>query len=184
MIHPTYLSTLRRQHRCELVLTLVQLEQIFPGWWLSMTELAEELGTDRASLNRSISKLEALGLLRRTSLGNGGGTWIWWVRTSPEDAPQPDAEPAWVVRNIRDRNRYRIPISDPYSWAQRRGIPRQTMRSFLGGHQLVMRNQWQLVSTPTDGLLDAGPSVPLQAAPNESSHSSRLAVRADPAGAA
>jgi hypothetical protein len=149
---PAYLATIRRQYRCELVLTLIQLEQLCPGWWLSMIELAEDLGTDRASLNRSISKLEALGLLRRASHGNGGGTWIWWVKTSPEDLPDPKAEPAWVVRDIRDRNRYRIPISDPYSWGQRRKIPRQTMRSFLAGGQLLMRGRWELVQTPMDGL--------------------------------
>ena len=152
MIDPAYLATIRRQYRCELVLTLIQLEQLCPGWWLSMTELAEDLGTDRASLNRSISKLEALGLLKRASHGNGGGTWIWWVKTSPEDEPRPDAEPAWVVRDIRDRNRYRIPISDPYSWGKRRNIPRQTMRSFLAGGQLLMRGRWELVQTPMDGL--------------------------------
>lgn len=158
MIDPAYLATIRRQYRCELVLTLIQLEQLCPGWWLSMIELAEDLGTDRASLNRSISKLESLGLLKRASHGNGGGTYIWWVKTGPEDLPRAEAEPAWVVRDIRDRNRYRIPISDPYSWARRRKIPRQTMRSFLAGHQLLMRGRWQLVATPMDGLDGAAES--------------------------
>ena len=152
MIHPTYLATLRNQHRCELILTLVQLEQLAPGWWPSLTQLAEDLGTDRASLNRSLTKLQALGLLRRASMGNGGGTYIWWVKTSPEDAPPPDAEPAWVVRNIENRNTYRVPISDPYAFARRRDIPRGTMRSFLAGHQLLMRGKWELIATPIDGL--------------------------------
>jgi len=152
VIDPAYLATIRRQYRCELVLTLIQVEQLCPGWWLSIIELAEQLGTDRASLNRSISKLESLGLLKRASHGNGGGTWIWWVKRSPDDAPHPKAEPAWVVMDVTNRNRYSIPISDPYSWGRRRGIPRQTMRSFLAGHQLLMRGRWQLVATPMDGL--------------------------------
>ena len=152
MIDPTYLAAIRRQYRSELVLTLVQLEQVCPGWWLSLTQLAEDLGTDRASLNRSISKLEALGLIRRASMGNGGGTWIWWVKTSPHDAPCPVAEPAWVIRNVENRNCYRVPVSDPYAFARSHDIPRQTMRSFLAGRQLVMRKKWKLIATPMDGL--------------------------------
>jgi hypothetical protein len=152
LIDPAYLATIRRQYRCELVLTLIQLEQLCPGWWLSMIELAEQLGTNRGTLNHNISKLESLGLLKRASHGNGGGTWIWWVKRSPDDAPDPKAEPAWVVMDVTNRNRYRIPISDPHSWGRRRKIPRQTMRSFLGGHHLLMRGRWQLVQTPMDGL--------------------------------
>jgi hypothetical protein len=167
VIEPAYLASVRSQLRAELVLVLVQLEQVCPGWWLSLTELAEQLGTDRATLNRSVSKLESLGLLRRTSLGNGGGTWIWWVKRSPDDAPRSEAEPAWVIRHVTTRTYSRIPISNPYGWAARHEIPKQTMRSFLAGNQLVLRNQWQLVATPMDGLDQAescvsspGPSLP------------------------
>ena len=32
------------------------------------------------------------------------------------------------------------------------GIPRGTMRSFLTGGQLVMRERWQLVATPYDEI--------------------------------
>ena len=31
-----------------------------------------------------------------------------------------------------------------------RGIPRKTFKSFLAGNQLIMRNKWQLISTPFD----------------------------------
>ncbi len=59
MIQPAYLAKLRYELRAELVITLVQLEQLVPGWWCSLSDLAEQLGTDRASLNRSLSKLAA-----------------------------------------------------------------------------------------------------------------------------
>jgi hypothetical protein len=150
VIAPDFLAALRRQYRAELVLVLVQLEQQTPSWWLTLQELAEQLGTDRATLNRSIRKLEDLGLLRRSSLSNNGGTWIWWVQTTADAAPGPQDEPAWVVRDIRSRMHYRIAISERWDWAKRRKIPRQTMRSFLAGGQQVLREQWQLVSTPLD----------------------------------
>lgn len=149
MIDPAFLASLRRRHRAELVLVLVQLEQVVPGWWLTLAELAEQLGTDRATLNRSVRKLEDLGLLRRVSLSNGG-TWIWWAAKDEGDEPRPEDEPAWVVKEISCRTHHRVTIGDRWEWARRRGIPKQTMRNFLSGGQLVMRERWELVSTPMD----------------------------------
>lgn len=100
MIQPAYLAQLRYELRAELVITLVQLEQLVPGWWCSLSDLAEQLGTDRASLNRSLSKLAALGLLRRVSRSNGGGTWIWWVKRDVEDQPSDLEAPRWRLRDV------------------------------------------------------------------------------------
>ena len=99
MIQPAYLAKLRYELRAELVITLVQLEQLVPGWWCSLSDLAEQLGTDRAGLNRSLSKLAALGLLRRVSRGNSGGTWIWWVKRSADDQPNDLEAPRWQLRD-------------------------------------------------------------------------------------
>ncbi len=150
MIEPAFLASLRRRHRAELVLVLVQLEQLAPGWWLTLHDLAEQLGTDRATLNRSIRKLENLGLLRRASISNSGGTWIWWVQRTEGDQPRPEDEPAWMLRDLSRKRPVRIPVSGRWAWAQRQGIPRQTMRSFLAGHQRVLRERWELVATPMD----------------------------------
>jgi hypothetical protein len=117
---------------------------------LTLQELAEQLGTDRATLNRSIRKLEDLDLLRRSTISNSGGTWIWWVKTDVGQQPQPEDEPAWVVKDVRTRIRTRIPIAERWEWARRHQIPRPTMRNFLAGQQLVLREQWQLVATPLD----------------------------------
>lgn len=150
MIVPEFLAALRRRYRAELVLVLVQLEQVCPGSWLTLQELAEELGTDRATLNRSLRKLENLDLIRRASVSNYGGTWVWWVKRHEWDAPRAEDEPAWVIR-YRGGGLYRVPLSDRNGWAKRRGIPAQTFRSFLAGNQRVMRGRWELVSTPLDG---------------------------------
>jgi len=148
VIDPAFLAALRRQHRSELVLALVQLEQVVPGWWLMLEELAEQLGTDRSTLNRSICKLERLGLLRRASYSNCGGTWIWWVKRSATDQPAPDAEPAWVARDVKRRLTERITISGRWQWAAKHGIPRGTMSSWLYGYQRLLRDRWEIVESP------------------------------------
>jgi hypothetical protein len=149
MIEPSHLAALRRRHRAELVLVLVQLEQLCPGTWDSLSDLAEQLGTDRATLNRSISQLRRLGLIGCVSRSNSGGTWLWWVSRYAGDAPPPEAEPAWVL--CTDQYHYtRIPLTRQREWAARRGIPYPTLRSFLAGHQRVLRGTWRLAATPFD----------------------------------
>jgi hypothetical protein len=152
VIQPAFLAQLRQRCRAELVLVMVQLEQLFPGHWPDIADLADQLATDRATLNRSMRQLEDLGLLRRVSIGNGGGTWIWWVARHDGDQPPEDAEPAWVLRDLRGQRTQRVTVTHRWDWARRHGIPRGTMRSFLTGGQLLMRNRWQLVATPYDEI--------------------------------
>lgn len=150
VIEPAFLADLRHRYRPELVLVMVQLEQLCPAFWPDLTELAEQLGTDRSTLNRSLRKLEDLQLLRRVSISNGGGTWVWWVARQQGEQPPANAEPAWVLRDLRTRMPHRVPVTRRWDWARRHGIPRGTMRNFLTGGQLVMRERWELVATPYD----------------------------------
>jgi hypothetical protein len=55
-----------------------------------------------------------------------------------------------VLRDVKRRLQQRVTISERWEWARREGIPRQTMRSFLAGHQRVLRERWELVATPLD----------------------------------
>jgi DNA-binding transcriptional ArsR family regulator len=153
MIDPAYLAALRHQVRCELLLTMVQLEQLCPGWWADLSELAQQLGTDRASLNRSLTKLESMGLIRRERISNTGGNWVWWVKRCETDQPRAEAEPAWKLRDLQLQKTIRVPIRSRWRWAERQGIPRSTMRSFLGGHQRVTQGRWQVVGSPWDDEL-------------------------------
>lgn len=152
MIEPSFLASLRHRYRSEMVLVLVQLEQLCPGWWLDIAQLAEQLGTDRSTLNRSLLKLDRMGLIRRASMSNGGGTYLWWVQRHEGDVPQPEDEPAWVIRDLSCRKRERITFAQRWAWADRHGIPRNTLRSFLSGQQRVLRERWDLVATPMDQL--------------------------------
>ena len=150
MIDAEYLAQIRRQLRAELVITLVQLEQLCPGWWADLSELADQLGTDRASLNRSLTKLERLGLLRRERISNTGGNWVWWVKRHEGHEPQPQDEPAWSLRDVRVGKTIRVTIRDRWRWAQRHGIARPTMQSFLGGYQQTLQGRWKVTGSPWD----------------------------------
>jgi hypothetical protein len=148
VIQSEYLATIRKQMRCELVLTMVQLEQLAPAWWPSQTEMAHELGTERRTLTTNLRRLESMGLIRRVVIGNTGGTWIWWVKRHPADEPRPDDEPGWRVRDAQSRRTELVPISTRWEWAAQRGIPKPTMQSFLNGYQRTLRGRWRVVRNP------------------------------------
>lgn len=152
MVQPEFLASLRHRHRSELLLVFVQLEQQCPGWWLDLQQLSDQLGTDRSTLNRSMLKLDRLGLIRRFSISHSGGTYLWWVKRHEADLPSVECEPAWVLRDIRFRGRERITLGQRWAWAERHGIPRNTLRSFLAGGHHVLRQRWELVETPMDQM--------------------------------
>lgn len=150
MIRPEFLAELRHQQRSELILLMVQLEQIIPCWHESMTNLASQLGTDRASLNRCLVALEKRGLIKYYSISNRSGTWIWWVKRSRIDTPSAKDEPGWTVRLLSNRAILKIPISQRRAWANIRKIPFSTLCGFLNGRQRVLYGKWELLGSPFD----------------------------------
>jgi hypothetical protein len=149
MISPDFLSTLRGRLRSELLITMVQLEQRCPGWWRDLGQLAEEISTDRSSLNRCVLQLERRDLIRchRTS-GQAPGCWLWWVKRSNDDQPHARDEPGWVLKNVRNGQRYRVALSRRHQWAADHQIPGKTLSSFLYGHHRLLRDEWLVVSSP------------------------------------
>ena len=148
MIDPAYLAHLRRQLRAEQAMTLVQIEQLVPGWWPTLTDLAEQLGTERATLNRCLSRLERQGLLRRVTRGNGGGTWIWWVKRSADDQPSDREAPRWVLRDVAGGRALVVILGQERAFAAAKGIPFNTVRNFLNGHRPMLAKRWRLVRSP------------------------------------
>lgn len=148
MIEPAFLAQLRRQLRAEQAMTLVQIEQLVPHWWLTITDLADQLGTERATLNRCLANLERRGLLRRISRGNSGGTWIWWVKRSADELPDDSGAPRWVLQDLNTRTRREIIVGQERAFAEAQGLSLNTVRNFLGGFRPVLAKRWQLVSSP------------------------------------
>lgn len=148
MIDPAYLAQLRRTLRAEHTMTLVQIEQLVPNWWPTITELAEQLGTERATLNRCLTKLEQRALLRRVTRGNGSGTWIWWVKRFENDQPDDSTAPRWVLRDLHRRRRREIILGQERAFAEEQGLSFHTVRNFLAGFRPVLAKRWQLVRSP------------------------------------
>lgn len=148
MIDPAYLSQLRRQLRAEQAMTLVQIEQLVPGWWPTLSDLAEQIGSDPATLRRCIGRLERQGLLRRVTRGNGGGTWIWWVKRSAEQEPDDTEAPRWVLRDVAGGRAFEVIMGQERKFAAAKGIPYNTVRNFLNGHRPLLAKRWKLISSP------------------------------------
>jgi len=152
MIDPPYLAQLRRDLRAEQAMTLVQIEQLVPGWWPTLADLAEQLGTERATLNRCMARLERRGLLRRVTRGNGGGTWIWWVKRSADDQPDATDAPRWVLQDLTCNRKREIIVGQERAFAAAKGLNYHTVRNFLAGHRPLLAKRWKPLSSPL--LLD------------------------------
>lgn len=150
MIESNFLGYLRQHHRAEMVLAMVQLEQLAPGWWESIQDMALQMGTDRATLNRSLSHLEKRGLICYYSISNKSGTWVWWVKRHAVDAPKPQDEPGWDLSDFLSKRKVRIPVSKRREWAKAQEIPLPTLCGFLYGRQKVLRDRWQVLRSPFD----------------------------------
>jgi hypothetical protein len=153
VIQSAFLAQLRRELRAELVILLVQIEQLVPNWWPTLTDLAEQLGTDRATLNRGLAQLERRGLLRRVTRSNCGGTWIWWVKRSADAQPDDTSAPRWILGEVTCGRRREIIVGQERAFAASYGLSHHTVRGFLAGHQPVLAKRWRLISSPL--LLEA-----------------------------
>ncbi len=151
MIEPSYLATLRSsQLRPELILTMVQLAPMVPDWWDSHQTIAAKLGLNTCTFGYNLNALAKKGLVGHKTFLNGAGTFIWWVKRSHHDLPDPALVPAYVLRDTSRRLHERIPVNGITEWSQRRGIPRKSVWALLNGPRRVLRDRWELVSTPYD----------------------------------
>lgn len=149
MIKPEFLAELRERHRAETILLMVQLEQIIPCWHASITDLALQLRVDRSTLNHNLLRLKQLELLEYYSITRSG-CWVWWIKRSKNETPNPANEPGWILNTLVNRQKIKIPISKRKQWAKTHQIPLHTLYGFLNGRQNLLRNQWQVVASPFD----------------------------------
>jgi hypothetical protein len=150
MIHPSYLATLRCRMRAEILVTMIQLEQLTPGWWETSDLLAAELGLCKRTMHENLRVLSRAGLVAHFMQRRSSHTWLWWVKRSPDDSPDPAQIPVYVLRSLTSHRHDRIPVNAVHQWAETRGLCYETVRKFLAGDQRILRNRWQLISTPLD----------------------------------
>lgn len=148
---PTYITWLRERHGCFDVLNLLNLSAIGPGWYL-LTDVAERFATHRSNINTSMLRLRKQGLIDYLSYG-AGGTFIWWIKTSMDDAPNPGRDfPRWVLRDLSiddsKRNKVVVKVGDQTRFAQELQVHPGTMRNFLSGRYKRLLDRYELISNP------------------------------------
>jgi hypothetical protein len=159
MIEPDFLSRLRGQLRCELLVTLVQLEQRCPGWWLTQDELAGDLGIQcTPTLCNQLSQLRRAGLIAYHSRGNHGGMWLWWVKRHQEDTARRRDAPGWRLRDSSRRTYDFVPVDGVKGWAKRHHFSYATVREFLAGRRVRLGRRWEVASSPYDNVDPAFPA--------------------------
>lgn len=148
MIDPEFLAAQRRLFYAQDILTWVQLEQLAPAWWPNQIEMAEQLGIEPSTLSRALRRLEARDLSRRFC--SKGGTFIWWVRRSAADRPDPSKAPHWVLRDVTHHAPpIKVFLGQEREWCERHEVPIYTLRSLLAGRMKnALRGRWRVARHP------------------------------------
>ena len=149
MIEPDYLAFLREKCDTRDILFLVQLEQLVPGWWPNVGELAELLNVRPDTAAQALRRLKKQGLIKVTAYGKGG-SFIWWIKRSSKDKPDPRLAPSWKVKDITTGKVEDVFIHQRRMWAERNNLHYPSFRMFLYGYRKVMAGKYKLVSTPID----------------------------------
>jgi hypothetical protein len=150
MIDPTFLASLRRQYNAQDLLLLVQLEQVAPTWWPNQEEMADQFGTERSVIYKSLMRLEGRGLIAKHA--SKRGTHVWWVRRHKNDKPDKRNAPAWVLRDMQSKWKtlIRVPVDLERAWCQKEGILFRTFQKLTYGKTSLLAGRWELAGHPWD----------------------------------
>lgn len=149
-----YITWLRRELSAYDALNMLHLHELGPGWY-RLLDVADHFGTHRSNINASMIRLRKKGLIEHVSYG-AGGTFLWWIKSSLEDQPNPARDyPKWVLIDRETGERRVIRLGDQKRWAETHRISPGTLRNFLCGRQKLLLSRWELQSTPlTKGFRD------------------------------
>lgn len=142
-----WLADLRRIHRPETVLTLLQLQALGPGLYTTQ-DLVELLGVQSSSTNLSLARLKCAGLLRYEGWCKKGRL-IWWIADWGDTTAQAELYPRWVLRaNVAKE--FEIPFGREREAADSLGVHWKTLSNFLCrryGDSRLLR-EWEIKHDP------------------------------------
>lgn len=142
-----WLADLRRMHRPETVLTLLQLQALGPGLYATQ-DLVGLLGVQSSSTNLSLARLKCAGLLRYEGWCKKGRL-IWWIADWDRTKVQPELYPRWVLR-ANAAKEVEILFGREREAADRLGVHWKTLSNFLsrryGDSRLL--GQWEIKHDP------------------------------------
>jgi hypothetical protein len=143
-----WIADLRRQHRPETVLTLLQLQALGPGLYTS-EELTRLLGITASVIQASLARLQCTGLLRYQGWPKKGRL-IWWVADWNNLQPDPATQfPRWVLRANAVRQ-VEVLLGKESEAAERLGIDGNSLRNFLSRRSGCYRllSEWSIEIDP------------------------------------
>jgi hypothetical protein len=142
-----WLAGLRRVHRPETILTLLQLQELGPGLYTTQ-DLVELLGVQSSSTNLSLARLKCAGLLRYEGWFKKGRL-IWWVADWDDTTPRPELYPRWVLR-ANAAKEVEVLFGREREAAVKLGVHWKTLSNFLcrryGDYRLL--SEWEIKRDP------------------------------------
>lgn len=142
-----WIADLRRRHRSETVLTLLQLQELGPGLY-APDDLVEGLGIQPSSANQILARLKCAGLLRYEGWRKRGRL-IWWIADCDNTTPDPARFPRWVLR-VNAVREVEVLFGRQREAADRLGVHWKTFSNFLSGsygdHRLL--GDWYVAKDP------------------------------------
>jgi hypothetical protein len=145
-----WLADLRRSHRSETVLTLLQLQELGPGLYTTQ-DLVEHLGVQSSSTNLSLARLKDAGLLRYEGWCKKGRL-IWWIADCDAPAPDPATRyPRWVLR-ANAAKEAEVLLGEEREAARKLCVHPKTLSNFLSGRYGDCRllGEWMIKTNPIE----------------------------------
>lgn len=143
-----WIADLRRRHRPETVLTLLQLQVLGPGLYRA-TDLARCLGVEPRTVFSIMERLKSAELVEFESWGKRGRL-IWWVATSRYQKPDREALfPRWVLRSNAAR-RFEVLFGTEKETAVKLGMSWRSLSNFLNESRSPywLLGQWSIELNP------------------------------------
>lgn len=145
-----WLADLRRSHRSETILTLLQLQELGPGLYTT-SDLVGLLGVQSSSTNLSLARLKSAGLLQYEGWGKKGRL-IWWIADHDNTKPDPATQyPRWVLR-ANAAKEAEVVLGREREAAQKLCVHPRTLSNFLGGRYGDNRllGEWSIKTNPIE----------------------------------
>lgn len=142
-----WIADLRRRHRSETILTLLQLQELGPGLYTT-EDLVERLGVQSSSTNLALARLKCAGLLRYEGWCKKGRL-IWWIADFGDTKPDPARFPRWILR-VNAVREVEVLFGRQREAADRLGVHWKTFSNFLSGRYGDCRllGEWYIAQDP------------------------------------
>lgn len=143
-----WIADLRRRHRPETVLTLLQLQVLGPGLYTT-EELVDLLGVQSSSTSLSLARLKGAKLIEYVGWPKKGRL-IWYVADwDNQTVDRWSHYPRWVLK-ANAAKEAEVLLGREREAADRLGVNHKTLSNFLSGRygQCRLLGEWEIKLNP------------------------------------